>query len=448
MTQVTPNRFEFRTAQSLGAILCVAMLLAGDRRAYAQQAPPPSGQVVSASGTTSAVPAADAAEAKLPPEALDALIAPIALYPDPLLSQVLVASTYPLEIVQLSQWLEKNSALKDKALAAAVDKEDWDPSIKSMAGLPDVVKRMKDNIKWTTDLGNAMLAQQSDLMDAAQRMRAKAKEKGALQSNEQQTVQTKVVESKTVIVVEPAKTEVVYVPSYNPVVVYGAPMYPIYPYPPMVYPPYYAGAALVGFGVGIAVGAAIGGGWGYGCGWGGNNNVNVNVNNNYNRNTNINRGGGANGNGNWQHNGNHRGGVPYQNKSTASKYNGSARGDSMSSRQAKAGGQGGASASNRAGGGANASNRAGGGPGGGASASNRASGGGGGERMGSRDVPSNSSRGGGNSGGFGGSSSGASARSSSQRGNSSMGSSSRSSSGGSSRGGGGGRSGGGGGRRR
>ena len=118
-------------------------------------------------------PAAEA-EPKLPPEQLDSLVAPIALYPDPLLAQVLVASTYPLEIVQLQQWLEKNKDLKDKALTDAVAKQPWDPSIQAMAGLPDVVKRLADDIQWTTDLGNAFLAQQSDVMDAVQRMRKKA----------------------------------------------------------------------------------------------------------------------------------------------------------------------------------------------------------------------------------------------------------------------------------
>ena len=220
-------------------------------------------------------------------------MAPIALYPDPLLRQVLVASTYPLEIVQLQQWLAKNKGLKDKALADAVAKQPWDPSIQSMAALPDVVKRLGDDIQWTTELGNAFLAQQGDVMDAVQRMRKKAEGTGALKTNEQQKVETKVVEQKTVIVVEQANPQVVYVPSYNPVVVYGP---PVYAYPPIYYPPYYppstgavVAAGAISFGVGVAIGAAWGGGWGYGCGWG-HNDINVNVNNNFNRNTNINRG--------------------------------------------------------------------------------------------------------------------------------------------------------------
>ena len=159
---------------------------------------------------------------KLPPDQLDSLVAPIALYPDPLLAQTLVASTYPLEIIQLQQWLAKNPNLKDKALADAVAKEPWDPAIQSMAAVPEVVKRLADDIQWTTQLGNAFLDQQGDVMDAVQRMRKKAEEKGALESNEQQKVETKVVEEKTVIVVQPTNPEVIYVPSYNPTVVYGA----------------------------------------------------------------------------------------------------------------------------------------------------------------------------------------------------------------------------------
>ena len=121
---------------------------------------------------------ADTTAKKLPPEQLDALVAPIALYPDPLLAQTLVASTYPLEIVQLQQWLAKNPDLKDKALADAVAKQPWDPSIQSMAAVPDVVKRLADDIQWTTDLGNAFLAQQSDVMDAVQRMREEGQGQG------------------------------------------------------------------------------------------------------------------------------------------------------------------------------------------------------------------------------------------------------------------------------
>jgi len=281
-------------------------------------------------------PSAQAA-AKIPAEQLDSLVAPIALYPDPLLSQTLVASTYPLEVIQMQQWLAQNKRLKDKALVDAVKKQDWDPSIQGLAALPEVVKLLAENIKWTTDLGNAFLAQQNDVMDAVQRMRKKAKDAGTLKSTEQQKVETKVVESKTVIVVQQANPEVIYVPSYNPTVVYGA---PIYAYPPIAYPPpgYYAAGMAISFGVGMAMGAAWGGGWGYNTGWGGgNNNVYINNSNNFVNNSNRNNVNGGNrvnsGNSSWQHNPQHRGGAPYSDRSTANKYGGTARGDSMQSRQ-------------------------------------------------------------------------------------------------------------------
>jgi hypothetical protein len=276
----------------------------------------------------------------IPADQLDSLVAPIALYPDPLLGQVLVASTYPLEIVQLQQWLNQHKDLKGQALTDAVMKENWDPSIQAMAVLPDVVKQLADNIKWTSDLGNAFLAQQSDVMDAVQRMRMKAKNAGKLATTEQQKVETKVVESKTVVVIEPANPQVVYVPSYNPVVVYGP---PVYPYPPIYYPPpgYYAAGMAISFGVGMAVGAAWGGGgWGWGCGWGGHNNIYINNNNNFVRNSNINRGqintGAGGGRSNWQHNPQHRGAAPYGDRATANKYGGTARGESLAGRQASA----------------------------------------------------------------------------------------------------------------
>ncbi len=394
------------------ATLCAVLLLPGDGIGRVAQAQGP--------GSTD-----QATAAKLPPERLDSLVAPIALYPDPMLSQTLVASTYPLEIIQLQQWLEKNKGLKDQALADAVKKQDWDPSIQAMAALPDVVKQLAENIKWTAELGNAFLAHQSEVMDAVQRMRKKAMDAGNLRSTEQQKVETKVVETKTVVVVEQANPQVVYVPSYNPVVVYGP---PVYPYPPIAYPPpgYYAAGMAISFGVGVAMGAMWGGGWGWGCGWGGND-IDINVNNNFNRNTNINRGGDRTNIGNtsnkWQHNPQHRGGAPYSDRATASKYGGTARGDSLQSRQ-NAARQSQARSSGRTQ--AGTMDR---------SAGNRS----GGERVGNRQVSSGA--GASNRSAFGGASSGmsgSSARASSSRGASSMGS----------RGGGGFSRGGGGGRRR
>jgi len=319
-------------------------------------------------------------------------VAPIALYPDPLLSQVLVASTYPLEVVQLQQWLGQHKDLKGKALASAVEKENWDPSIQALAALPDVVKQLADNIKWTTDLGNAVLEQESGVMDAVQRMRQKAQGTGALKSSEQAKVETQTVEDKSVIVIQPTNPEVVYVPSYNPTVVYGAA--PYYPYPPMYYP---TGGLLLSFGVGVAMGAFWSGGWGWGCGWGGGN-ITVNNNNSFVRNSNRNnvgngnRGNGNRGNGNWQHNPKHRGGAPYPSNGLANKYGGTTRGG----RQGQAGG-----------------GFAGGGAGGGFA--------GGPDRVGNRQVPN--SPGATNRGAFGGAGSGMSgsgARASSSRGSSSM----------------------------
>src|SRR4029453_15592423 len=141
------------------AMLCAALIVTGSPPCHAQS----SDSDADSDGST----------ARIPAEQLDSLVAPIALYPDPLLAQVLAASTYPLEIVQLQQWLEKNKGLKDQALVNAVEKQPWDSSVQAMAPLPDLVKRLADDVQWTTDLGNAFLAQQSDVMDAVQRMRQK-----------------------------------------------------------------------------------------------------------------------------------------------------------------------------------------------------------------------------------------------------------------------------------
>jgi Protein of unknown function (DUF3300) len=433
----------------LTSLLCVALLIPGDITLMAQDANP--------------APAAVDAPAPLPPEELDSLVAPIALYPDPLLAQVLAASTYPLEIVQLQQWLDKHKDLNEKALADAVQKENWDPSIQGMAALPDVVKRLADNISWTSELGNAFLAQESDVMSAVQRMRLKAKDSGKLTSSQQIKVETRTVESQPVVVIEQANPQVIYVPSYDPTVVWGAA--PVYAYPPVYYPPagYYAAGMALSFGVGVAMGAMWGGGWGYNCGWGGggHNNININNNNNFNRVSNRNNIGNGNranaGNGNWQHNPAHRGGAPYGDRATARQYGGTARGDSLSNRQASArqnnglqrqnnGGQRTGAADRSAGvgnrtgaadrsvGGGNNLGRGSGG--GGAGGGNRGSIGG--DRVGNREIPSGAGNRG-SSAFSGGGSSRSSARAASSRGSSSFG------------GGGGGRSrggGGGGGRRR
>lgn len=136
-----------------------------------------------------------------------------------MLAQTLAASTYPLELIQLPQWLAKNTQLKDQALVNAVEKQPWDPSVQALAPLPEVVKRLTDDIQWTTDLGNAFLAQENDVIDAVRRMRKKALKAGNLKSTEQQKIETKVIENKNIIVIEPANPQIVYVPAYNPVAV-------------------------------------------------------------------------------------------------------------------------------------------------------------------------------------------------------------------------------------
>ena len=156
------------------------------------------------------------------PEELEALVAPIALYPDPLLIQVLAASTYPLEIVQLKQWMDENKRLKGKGLAEAVVQQNWDASVQALVAFPGVVQKLANKIQWTTDLGNAFLVQQSDVMDAVQRLRAKAEANGALKTNDKQKVATETTEhGDQAITIEPAQQDVVYVPTYNTQVVYG-----------------------------------------------------------------------------------------------------------------------------------------------------------------------------------------------------------------------------------
>ena len=242
---------------------------------------------------------------------LESMLAPIALYPDALLSQMMMASTYPLEIVEAARWRKANASLKEKALEDALQKQSWDESVKSLTAFPEVLDRMNQDLAWTQKLGDAFLAQQDQVMNTIQALRAKAKSTGNLESNDKQKVEVQQAGNKQYIVIEPANPEIVYVPTYQPTVVYGAWGYPAYPpyYPSYWYPP---GAAFVGgffWGVGIAAGAAMWGGWGWN-----NNSVNINVNryNNFNR-TNIS-------NGNWNHNVNHRGAVPYRDAGSRDKY--------------------------------------------------------------------------------------------------------------------------------
>ncbi len=218
-------------------------------------------------------------------EQLDALLAPIALYPDQLLTQILMASAYPLEIVQAHRWLEvpANKALTGDALASALERQSWDPSVKSLVPFPQILNTMNEKLDWVQQLGYAVENQENAVMDSIQRLRRQAQEAGQLQSNEQQTVSTE----NQAIIIAPAQPNVVYVPAYNPTVVYGAWPYPAYPpvyWPP---PPGYALASGIAFGVGIAVTSSLWGwarpAWGYG-GYHGNINVNVNRYNNINAN--------------------------------------------------------------------------------------------------------------------------------------------------------------------
>jgi hypothetical protein len=249
---------------------------------------------------------------------VDALVSPIALYPDALLSEVLMASTYPLEIVEADRWVQSNKNLKGDRLKAAVDQQSWDDSVKSLVATPDVLDMMSAKLSWTQQLGDAVLAQQPDVMDAIQRLRSRAQANAKLASTKQQTVSTQQQDGKQVIVIAPAQPNTIYVPYYDPSVVYGLWPYPAYP-PYYWPPPAYIGAGILAtglaFGAGYALGRwASGGYWGGGVNWGGNN---ININRNVNIN-NINRGGGNN----WVHNPAHRQGVRYSNANVAAKFGG------------------------------------------------------------------------------------------------------------------------------
>jgi hypothetical protein len=244
-------------------------------------------------------------------EELDQMLAPIALYPDSLLAQVLMAATYPLEVVEADRWVKQYKNLKGEQLNAALDKTSWDLSVKALVPFPQVLSMMSEKLDWTAKLGEAFLAQQADVMNTVQKLRAKARDQGNLKTTKEQ----KVIVQDQVIVIEPATPTVVYVPSYNPTVVYGSWWYPSYP----PYPYYPAGAVVtagvLGFAAGVAVGAAWNNGWGH-WNWG-NHDVNVNVN----RNTNINRNQVSHYNTQkWQAEASHRKGVAYQNEANRQRY--------------------------------------------------------------------------------------------------------------------------------
>jgi len=255
-------------------------------------------------------------------EELDQLLAPIALYPDDILAHIFIASTYPLEVVQAERWAKQNKSLKGEALKSALDKQPWDTSVKSLASFPDVLTMMSEKLDWTQKLGDAFLAQQKDVMDTVQKLRRKALEAGNLKSTKEQEVK----KEGDIIIVQPTNPQVVYVPAYDPMVVYGTWWYPAYPpYPVYVYPP---GAVMFTFAVGVAIGASWYG-WGHHCDYHGGD-INIDRDVNIDRPDRPDRpdrgrpetkpsGGGAKAE-QWKHNPEHRQGVAYRDTATRDKY--------------------------------------------------------------------------------------------------------------------------------
>ena len=279
-------------------------------------------------------PQAQAAQI-LTPQQLDNLVAPIALFPDPLLGQVLAASTYPLELVEAQQWLQQNRNLSKTQLMDAARQQNWDASVQALVAFPDVLAILNRDIQWTTDLGNAYLSQQNDVMAAIQSMRLRAEQNGRLASTSQQTVTTQTQNGQSAIVIEPANPQVIYVPAYNPEYIWGPPVWGYYP--PLWYP-------AIGFGFGFGPGIFIssffpgwggwgwGGwpvGWGWGLGWfGGGLYVNNFFFNHYGFHGYYHGGfyrGGfpAGGRQAWEHDPFHRAGVRYENQAVAGRYNNS-----------------------------------------------------------------------------------------------------------------------------
>ncbi|MGC1659311.1 MAG: DUF3300 domain-containing protein [Candidatus Acidiferrales bacterium] len=200
------------------------------------------------------------------PEQLQQLVAPIALYPDSLVAQVLAASTFPEEVVEADRWVQAHPDLQGDALGQAVDQQSWDPSVKALAAFPSVLGNMDKNLSWTSSLGDAYYNQQQDVMDAVQVMRQRAQQSGNLKTTPQQTVATQ----GSTIVIQPANPQVVYVPAYDPWMVYGGPVMAWpgwYPYPGIWY-----GGPYLSFGAGFGIGFYGGYGWGWsnwGFNWGG-----------------------------------------------------------------------------------------------------------------------------------------------------------------------------------
>ena len=264
------------------------------------------------------------------PQQLDNLVAPIALYPDPLLGQVLVAATYPVELVEAQQWLQANNTLQGQQLTDAAREQNWDASVQALVAMPDVLAKLNQDIRWTTDLGNAFLAQQADVMAAVQRLRVRARANGKLQSNQQETVTMDNQSGQSAVVIQPADPQIIYVPSYDPSYVWGAPGWGSYP--SLYYPSY-------GYywGSGINMGAYFGGwgGWGFGVsdwGWGWAPNwygrsifVNNSFFNRYGYRYGYGFNGGFRGTTNWSHDPGHRLGVTYSNRQLNSQFGAASR---------------------------------------------------------------------------------------------------------------------------
>jgi Protein of unknown function (DUF3300) len=266
---------------------------------------------VAAAAQAPSSPAPASTDQLLKPEQLDALVAPIALYPDTLLANVLIASTYPLEVVQADRWVSENKNLKGDQLKTAAEKQAWDDNVKGLVATPSVLSMMSTKLDWTQQLGDAVLAQQPDVMDAIQRLRARAQTNNKLQSTKQQKVTVTQEGARQVIAIASADPSTVYVPYYDPGVVFGSWPYPAYPPYYWGYPGYIAAGVIatgLAFGAGYALGRWASGG---GCCWGGGS-VNWNRNN-------INIGSGNRAT-QWQHNPAHRQGVRYNNVNVQQRF--------------------------------------------------------------------------------------------------------------------------------
>ena len=264
---------------------------------------------------------AQAEDATFSEAELDQMLAPIALYPDSLLAQILMACTYPADVAEAVQWSKDNPDQQGDVAVDAVQDKSWDPSVMSLAAFPQVLTMMGEQPDWVQNVGDAFLADSEGVMDTVQNLRTKAKDEGNLETTEQQTVTVQEPSStETIIIIEPADPQIIYVPSYNPTVIYGTWWWPHYT--PWYYRPYGYGFGTavvrgIGFGIGIGITNAL---WG-GCHWGrGRGSVNINVNRYNNVNVNRNKMNAGKGNSNWKHNSNNRRGVPYKDQKSRNQF--------------------------------------------------------------------------------------------------------------------------------